>query len=300
MKSDCTHICGIRSWFGEISRYLSLLLGRGRWFVGCLAKYRSESMTADACADKDISISCLSVILRTSISTFSNLHFIALVFSVISLHFVCVCHYIFYLCVIVFYICLSLYFVFVCLCILYFCVIDFCISGLGTGWSLYWLSGRSSQPRLDFLHKRLRPRRRPSISWCNLAEIIFVFLYSLFCISALFICLCNRDFLSWSPFCTYSQKLIMSEICTVTLSSAEQMQNTTHSKLKNCITALFDVHLTTKIGNALDRTKLSAPQRNLLSHDNVALLVFAPVSIFLCLYCICICVVFVFVLMKAL
>ena len=164
--------------------------------MGCLAKYRSESMTADACADKDISISCLSVILRTSISTFSNLHFIALVFSVISLHFVCVCHYIFYLCVIVFYICLSLYFVFVCLCILYFCVIDFCISGLGTGWSLYWLSGRSSQPRLDFLHKRLRPRRRPSITWCNLAEMIFIFLYSLFCISALFICLCNRDFLS--------------------------------------------------------------------------------------------------------
>ena len=232
MKSDWTHICGIRSWFGEISRYLSLLLGRGRWFVGCLAKYRSESMTADACADKDISISCLSVILRTSISTFSNLHFIALVFSVISLHFVCVCHYIFYLCVIVFYICLSLYFVFVCLCILYFCVIDFCISGLGTGWSLYWLSGRSSQPRLDFLHKRLRPRRRPSITWCNLAEMIFVFLYSLFCISALFICLCNRDFLSWSPFCAYSQKLIMSEICTVTLSSAEQIQNTRHSKLK--------------------------------------------------------------------
>ena len=164
MKSDCTHICGIRSWFGEISRYLSLLLGRGRWLVGCLAEYRSESMTADACADKDISISCLSVILRTSISTFSNLHFIALVF---------VCH-----------------------CIVYLCVSEFCISGLGTGWSLYWLSGRSSQPRLDFLHKRLRPRRRPSITWCNLAEMIFVFLYSLFCISALFICLCNRDFLS--------------------------------------------------------------------------------------------------------
>ena len=127
---------------------------------------------------------------------------------------------------------MSLYFVFVCHCILYFCVIEFCISGLGTGWSLYWLSGRSSQPRLDFLHKRLRPRRRPSITWCNLAEMIFVFLYSLFCISALFICLCNRDFLSWSPFCTYSQKLIMSEICTVTLSSAEQIQNTRHSKLK--------------------------------------------------------------------
>ena len=101
----------------------------------------------------------------------------------VSLHFVFVCHYILYLCVIVFCICLSLYFVFVCLCILYFCVIDFCISGLGTGWSLYWLSGRSSQPRLDFLHKRLRPRRRPSITWCNLAEMIFVFLYSLFCIS---------------------------------------------------------------------------------------------------------------------
>ena len=117
-------------------------------------------------------------------------------------------------------------------CTLYFCVIEFCISGLGTGWSLYWLSGRSSQPRLDFLHKRLRPRRRPSITWCNLAEMIFVFLYSLFCISALFICLCNRDFLSWSPFCAYSQKLIMSEICTVTLSSAEQIQNTRHSKLK--------------------------------------------------------------------
>ena len=143
-------------------------------------------MTADACADKDISISCLPVILRTSISTFSNLHFIALVFSVIA-----------------FRICVSLYFVFVCHCILHLCVIvfcifviEFCISGLGTGWSLYWLSDRSSQPRLDFLHKRLRPRRRPSITWCNLAEMIFVFLYSLFCISALFICLCNRDFLS--------------------------------------------------------------------------------------------------------
>ena len=159
-------------------------------------------MTADACADKDISISCLSVILRTSISTFSNLYFIALVFSVIafcicvSLYFVFVCHCILHLCVIVLCICVSLYFVFVCQCILYFCVIEFCISGLGTGWSLYWLSGRSSQPRLDFLHKRLRPRRRPSITWCNLAEMIFVFLYSLFCISALFICLCNRDFLS--------------------------------------------------------------------------------------------------------
>ena len=150
----------------------------------------------------------------------------------VSLHFVFVCQYILYFCVIVFCICVSLYFVFVCHFILYFCVIEFCISGLGTGWSLYWLSGRSSQPRLDFLHKRLRPRRRPSISWCNLAEIIFVFLYSLFYISALFICLCNRDFLSWSPFCTYSQKLIMSEICTVTLSSAEQIQNTRHSKLK--------------------------------------------------------------------
>ena len=119
----------------------------------------------------------------------STLHFIALVFSVIafcicaSLYFVFVCHCSLYLCVIVLCICVSLYFVFVCQCILYFCVIEFCISGLGTGWSLYWLSGRSSQPRLDFLHKRLRPRRRPSITWCNLAEMIFVFLYSLFCIS---------------------------------------------------------------------------------------------------------------------
>ena len=128
MKSDCTHICGIRSWFGEISRYLSLLLGRGRWLVGCLAKYRSESMTADACADKDISISCLSVILRTSISTFSNLHLIALVFSIIafcicvSLYFVFVCHCILHLCVIVLCICVSLYFVFLCHWILYFWV----------------------------------------------------------------------------------------------------------------------------------------------------------------------------------
>ena len=128
MKSDCTHICGIRSWFGEISRYLSLLLGRGRWFVGCLAKYRSESMTADACADKDISISCLSVILRTSISTFSNLHFIALVFSIIafcicvSIYFVFLCHCILHLCVIVLCICVSLYFVFLCHWIVYFWV----------------------------------------------------------------------------------------------------------------------------------------------------------------------------------
>ena len=128
MKSDCTHICGIRSWFGEISRYLSLLLGRGRWFVGCLAKYRSESMTADACADKDISISCLSVILRTSISTFSNLHFIALVFSVnafcvcVSLYFVFVFQCILHLCVIVLCICVSFYFVFLCHWILYFWV----------------------------------------------------------------------------------------------------------------------------------------------------------------------------------
>ena len=93
--------------------------------MGCLAKYRSESMTADACADKDISISCLSVILRTSISTFSNLHFIALVFSIIafcicvSICFVFLCHCILHLCVIVLCICVSLY--------LYLCVNVFCI-----------------------------------------------------------------------------------------------------------------------------------------------------------------------------
>ena len=222
MKPDCTHICGIRSWFGEISHYLSYLgVGAGLWVVWQNIDPNQWQLMLAL-----IKISQYRVCLWYWEPAYQPFQIcISLHLYSVSLHFVFVCHYILYLCVIVFCICVSLYFVFVCHCILYFCVIEFCISGLGTGWSLYWLSGRSSQPRLDFLHKRLRPRRRPSITWCNLAEMIFVFLYSLFCISALFICLCNRDFLSWSPFCAYSQKLIMSEICTVTLSSAEQIHS---------------------------------------------------------------------------